>query len=75
MYASMLARGCVKSVHSLNGCFTEALYEKQTIMTYENETAKLQGQVNDSEATSAEKDTFIARYEGRMKECEGEINS
>ena len=58
-----------------NGCFTEALYEKkQSMMTYENETSKLQAQVEDLEATSAEKDTLIAKYEATLKESEGEIN-
>ena len=45
------------------------------MMYYEKETAKLQKQVDDLEATSAEKDTLIAKYEAAMKECEGEINS
>ena len=53
-------------------CFTEVLYEKkQTIMTYENETAKLQAQVDDLKATSADKDTLIAKYEAIFKESDG----
>ena len=55
--------------------FTEALYEKkQTIMTYENETANFQVQVDDLEAVSAKKDTLIAKYKATLKESEGEIN-
>ena len=58
-----------------DGCFTEALYEKkQSMMTYENETAKPQAQVDDLEGTSAEKDALIAKYESTLKESEGEIN-
>ena len=56
--------------------FTEALYEKkQTIMTYENEISKLQAQVDYLEATFAEKDNLIAKYEATLKESEGDINS
>ena len=42
-------------------------------MTYENETAKLQAQVKELEASSAEKDTLIAKYEAIVKESKGEI--
>ena len=41
-------------------------------MTYEKEKAKLQAQVEELEATSAEKDTLIAKYEAIVKESEGE---
>ena len=55
--------------------FTETLYEKkQSMMTYEKETSKVQSQVDDLEATPAEKDTLIAKYEATLKESEGEIN-
>ena len=54
--------------------YTEALYEKkQSMMTYEKETSKLQAQVDDLEATFAEKDTLIAKYEATVKESKGEI--
>ena len=54
--------------------FIEARYEKkQAIMTYENETAKLQAQVKELEASSAEKDTLIAKYAAIVKESKGEI--
>ena len=46
---------------------------KQTIMTYEKESAELQTQLDDLKATSAEKDTLIARYEAIVKESEGEL--
>ena len=55
-------------------CFIEALYEKkQTIMTYDNETAKLQAQVEELASISAEKDTRIAKFEAMMKGREGEM--
>ena len=54
-------------------CGSEALYEKkQSIMTYEIENTKLQAQVEELEATSANKDTLIAKYESIVKESEGE---
>ena len=50
----------------------EALYEKkQAIMVYEDEIAKLQALVETSKASSAEKDTLIAKYETIVKESEG----
>ena len=54
-------------------CGSEALYEKkQSIISYENENAKLQAQVEQLEATSAKKDTLIAKYEAIVEESEGE---
>ena len=52
----------------------EALYEKkQAIMTYDTDIGKLQAQMEALKATSAEKDTFITKYEGIVKETKGEI--
>ena len=54
-------------------CGSEAVYEKkQSIMTHENENAKLQAQVEELKTTSAKKDTLIAKYEAIVKEGEGE---
>ena len=54
--------------------FIETHYEKkQAIMTYENQTAKLQAQVEELEASSADKDTLIAKYAAIVKESKGEI--
>ena len=56
--------------HLSSSCFIEALNEKkQTIMTKDSIISSLQAQV---EATSAEKDTLIAKYETIVKESEGE---
>ena len=58
-----------KSIVFSTACFTDALYEKKlTIMTNENDIAKLQAQV---EASYAEKDSLIAKYEAMVKESKG----
>ena len=49
--------------------FTDVLYKKQqSIETYKNQIAKLQTQVEELEATTAEKDTVITKYEAIVKE-------
>ena len=42
-------------------------------MMFEDEIAKVRAQVETWKAISAEKDTFIAKYEAIVKENEGEI--
>ena len=65
---------CAFQTKFYTACSVDALYEKkQTVMTYENETAKLQAQVEELEASSAEKDTLTAKYEAIVKESEGGI--
>ena len=52
--------------------FAEALFEKkQANLTYENEVAKLQAQVGNLEAISAEKDALNSKYKAILKECKG----
>ena len=43
-------------------------------MTYGNEIAKLQAQVDDLKATCIEKDTLVIKSGAKLKEYEGEIN-
>ena len=58
-----------KSHISSTTCFTDALFEKkQTIMTNENDIAKLQAQVKTS---YAEKESLIAKYEALLEKSEG----
>ena len=60
---------------SSSSCFVEALGEKeQTIMKNDSKITTLQAQVEELEATYAEKHTIIAKYEATLKESEGEIN-
>ena len=67
----VMLKQCISSL-----CITEALYEKkQTIMTKDSKISTLQEQVEELEATSAEKDTLIAKYKGIVKESEGEVIS
>ena len=78
MHISIFSMACCsKSLYEKNTFSTawcsEALYEKkQSIMTYEKETAKHQAQVEELEATSADKDNLIAKYEAIIKKSEGE---
>ena len=76
MHACMLVYAKFYQTYAFpNGCFTEALYEKkQSMMTHENETSKFQAQVDDLEATTAAKDTLIAKHKVALKESEGEYN-
>ena len=54
---------------------TDTLYEKkQTLMTYESESAQYQAQVEELEAQSAEKDTLVAKYDTMVKERKGQTN-
>ena len=54
---------------------TDALYEnKQTLMTYESESAQYQTLVDEMEAKAAEKDTLAAKYDAMFKESKGQIN-
>ena len=56
-------------------CFTDSLDEKnQTIMTNEGKIAKLHAQVEELEASSAEKDALIGKYEAILKEREGKCS-
>ena len=76
MCACMLAGGFIKPMHFLINVFVEALYEKkQSMMVNEIETAKLQAQVKELEATSVEKDNLIAKYETTLEEREGVVRS
>ena len=57
---------------SFSACFTYVLYERnQTIMTYECKTSNILEQVEELKATSAEKDTLIAKFEAIVKKNEG----
>ena len=68
-----LAHVCDISNVFLTTCGSEALSEKkQNIITYENESAKLQAHVEELKATSAKKDTLMAKYEAIVEESEGE---
>ena len=54
---------------------TDALYEKkQTLVTYESESAQYQALVDELEAKAAEKDTLAAKYDAMVKERKGQTN-
>ena len=54
---------------------TDALFDKkQTLMTYESESAQYQAHVKELEAKSDEKDTLVAKYKATVKESKGQTN-
>ena len=57
---------------SFYACFTDSLYDKkQTIRTNKVKMSHLQSKVEELEASSAEKDTLIAKLKAIAKENEG----
>ena len=54
----------------------DTLFEKkQTIMTYESQSAEHQAQLKELESKCAEKDTLVAKYEAVVKETKGQSSS
>ena len=63
-----------ETMHFITACILDALYEKkQAIMTNEERIAKLQAQVGNLQANSAQKDTLNAKYEAMVNESKGKI--
>ena len=64
----VILKQCISTAY-----FIEALHEKkQTITTNDSEFAKLKAQVEEFKASSAEKDTLVAKCLAMVKESEGE---